>query len=394
LQTRIRVVHITTSHQPLDVRIFYKECRTLAAAGYEVHLVAPDPPAAKLDGVYFHAVPTPKDPQRFRRLGKRLTCTYAAYQKAAALRARIYHFHDPDLIPAGILLKLRGAKVIYDVHEDYPEEALELNRDNPLWARVQSLGWAALEMMARLVIDRFVCATPAIARKFPPPKTVMVQNYPLLNELSLLQQASQQSAYLDRRYSVIYSGLILAIRGICEMVRALELLPERPGFEMLLLGEFSPPELRSDIERAPGWKRVDFRGWQPREKSLRSLLCARAGLVLFHPTFEHLESYPNKLFEYMAASLPVIASNFPLWRSIVEDAGCGLLVDPQDPRAIAEAIDYLLTHPAEAEAMGARGQQAVRDRYNWDLESQKLLALYRRIEASSRQRLASQRKRI
>ena len=81
----------------------------------------------------------------------------------------------------------------------------------------------------------------------------------------------------------------------------------------------------------------------------------------------------------MAASLPVIASDFPLWRQIVDGAGCGLLVDPLDPKAIAGAIQWLLDNPHEAEAMGRRGRQAVATEYNWDRETRKLVALYNRM---------------
>jgi len=127
----------------------------------------------------------------------------------------------------------------------------------------------------------------------------------------------------------------------------------------------------------PGWQRVDFRGWCGRDELRRILAEAALGIVTFLPAPNHIESQPNKLFEYMSAGLPVIASDFPLWRKIVEAANCGLLVDPRDPAAIARAIDWLLEHPTQAQEMGRRGQQAVAARYNWDHEVQALLKMYR-----------------
>jgi len=85
------------------------------------------------------------------------------------------------------------------------------------------------------------------------------------------------------------------------------------------------------------------------------------------------------LFEYMSAGLPVIASNFPAWRTLIEQAGCGLTVNPLNVREIADAITWILEHPAEAEAMGKRGQAAVLSTYNWDTQVASLLDLYERL---------------
>jgi len=137
--------------------------------------------------------------------------------------------------------------------------------------------------------------------------------------------------------------------------------------------------LYDEICVMPGWGRVEFLGWQSREQVAALLGRVRAGLVLLHPTLNYYDALPVKLFEYMSAGVPVIASDFPLWRKIVERAGCGLVADPLDPHAIASAIEWLLTHPDEAEAMGKRGQEAVHKLYNWEIESKKLRVFYEKI---------------
>jgi glycosyltransferase involved in cell wall biosynthesis len=370
----MRVVHLSTQHRALDVRIYQKECRTLAARGFETHLIVGDPPAQALDGVQFHRFDKPHSTFRPGRIVGRLA---RAYEMAADLRADVYHFHDPELIPVGLLLKQRGARVVYDVHEDAPLEALTLNKDRPVEGRVKAGVWRAMEEIARRCLDAFVCATPHIAGKFPRRRTVTVQNYPLLAEFT-----AGPKPYQERPPHVIYAGGITAIRGIREMVRALEHVPEVLDVKFVLLGEFFVPELHVEVAALPGWARTHYLGYQNRSVMQRCLGDARVGLVLFHPEKDHLDAYPNKLFEYMAAGLPVVASDFPLWRRIVAETGGGVVVDPLDPAAIAGAIEHLLTHPAEAEAMGRRGRAAVTERFNWEAEARKLVRLYERLEAA------------
>jgi glycosyltransferase involved in cell wall biosynthesis len=372
----VRVVHLSTLHRALDVRIFYKECRTLAARGHEVHLVAPDPPGPARDGVVFHPVEPPTAVARPLRVARRLA---AVYRQAAALRADVYHFHDPELIPVGLLLKRGGARVLYDVHEDSPREAVALNRGRPWRGRLRSAALALLEGAARHALDAFVCATPEIGRRFPPRRTVTVRNYPLLEE-SAPVPAELGAPYRLRPPHLAYVGGLTAIRGAREMVGAVGCLPEGLGARLLLAGRFDSPELRAEVVRLPGWDRVDFLGWQSRRDVRAVLARARVGLVMLHPEPIYLDAQPTKLFEYMAAGLPVIASDFPAWRRLIGDVGCGLFVDPLDAGAIARAAAALLARPEEAEEMGRRGRRAVRERFHWEREASGLLGLYRQLQ--------------
>jgi glycosyltransferase involved in cell wall biosynthesis len=369
----VRVLHLSTLHDALDVRIFHRECRTLAAAGFDVHYLVQDPPAERLDGIRFHRFRRPEGATRPGRVARRLAL---AYQQAAALRADVYHFHDPELIPVGLLLVRDGARVIYDVHENAPQEALTLNKGHPWRGQCRAWTLAALEELARRGLHAFVCATPAIARLFPPARTITLQNFPHRHEMLAPAPLRERLPHL------VYAGGISAIRGIREMVRALEGLP--PSVRLQLAGSFAAPQLLAQVQSLSGWRQVDYRGQLGRGGVQQLLARARLGLVLYHPEQDHLDAQPNKLFEYMAAGLPVIASDFPLWRRLVADAGCGLVVDPLAPRAIAAAARYLLDHPAEAEAMGQRGRAAVAACYNWEAEATKLLGLYRRLGVTRR----------
>jgi glycosyltransferase involved in cell wall biosynthesis len=137
---------------------------------------------------------------------------------------------------------------------------------------------------------------------------------------------------------------------------------------------------KKELSHLPGWERVHHYGVLDQPSTFRLLHGVRAGLVLFHPEPNHVEAMPQKIFEYMGAGLPIIASDFTLWRRNLGDVGCGIFVTPLDPQSIAEAIEYVLTHPREAEAMGRRGQAAVLERYNWETQADKLVNLYSEIK--------------
>lgn len=373
----LRVVHLAIDHKPLDGRIFEKECRTLAGAGYEVHLVVPGAALELVDGVHFHSYLKSADGIRPLRIFRRLR---NAYRAARRLRADLYHFHECGLTPVGLCLKLGGAMVVYDVHEDFPLDALALYRGRPLRAVVSFVECWLSEAVGRRVFDGFVAATPAIARRFPRTSTALVQNYPRLADFPPRDGAILASG----TFRLAYAGGLTAIRGIGEIVAALGLLPPSSSVRLTLLGEFFDERFARQLETMPGWSRVDYFGFQPRGPMVRHLFECQAGLVLFHPDRSHVAAQPNKLFEYMAAGMPVIASDFPLWRQIIEQSGCGILVDPLDPAAIADAIAWTAEHPKEAVAMGERGRAAAMRWWNWERESQRLLGFYAEIAGRRR----------
>jgi glycosyltransferase involved in cell wall biosynthesis len=373
----MRIAHVTISHRHLDVRVFQKEARTLAAAGHEVHVLAPGSAPEARDGVRFHSLPDVGEATAyFWRVWRRLP---AIHRAARRLDADVYHLPDPALVPLGLALKLGGAKAIYDAHEDRPRQALTkygaLGR--PVVARVSSLVWTLLEAVARHTFDRFVAATPAIARRYPPARTVVVHNFPRWEEFD---PASNGDAppYAQRPHDVLYAGGIHRYLGVREAVEAVGLLPAHLDARLILFGHFhrAHPGFADELARLPGWRRVVHLGRRPREEVIERLGTVRVGVTLLYPRPEHRLAMGNKTFEYMAAGLPVVVPDYPVWREIVGGARAGLTVDSSDPAQVAAAIQYLLEHPAEAEAMGRRGREAVAARYTWASEGASLVKLY------------------
>lgn len=378
----MRVAHVTISHGPFDIRVFHREARTLAAAGYDVHVLTPWPAPPATAGVTFHALPDIGPHAYFWRVWRH---AWTIYRRSRAVGAAVYHIPDPSLIPVALVLKLRGAKVVYDAHEDRPRQARTKYHERPVVGWVSSLLWLALEAVAKLAFDAIVAATPAIARRFPKRKTVTVRNLALLEEFDR-DGAGSPRPYREREKRIVYTGALNLHRGIRQLVEAVDFLPDELDAELVLIGDFerAHPGFEAELRRLPGWRRVRYLGWCERPQMLAELDAARVGAVLLQPRPEHREALPNKLLEYMGAGLPIVASHFPLWRTLVEGNGAGVTVDPTHPRAIADTFERLLSEPAAAEAMGRRGSAAVRREYNWESERGPLLELYARLTQPSR----------
>ena len=369
-----KVVHMTSVHVPFDPRIFHKECRSLARAGFDVTVIGTNWQEGERDRVQIKSIQGDSS-----RLGRMTRTVWRVFREARKQRADIYHFHDPELIPIGLLLRAGGKDVIYDIHEDNPKEILS-KRYLPGWSRA-AVSWviARLENVASGRFSALVVVTPSIAKRFQKlnRRTIIVHNYPYVRELL---QEGNEIPWDSRRQSVAYVGGLTLQRAIREMVHAMALLPD----SLPAILEFAGPEIKGDanfaeLRQHPGWRRVRHHGFIDQKSTFQILQEVRAGLVLYHPEPNQIESMPQKIFEYMGAGIPVIASDFPLWRRIIGDAGCGFFVDPLKPVEIAKAIEYVLTHPREAEEMGRRGQAAVLKQFNWDSEAEKLLQLYRAL---------------
>ncbi|WP_322522346.1 glycosyltransferase family 4 protein [Guyparkeria halophila] len=370
------IIHFSTVHARTDTRIRVKQVASLAGAFDErVALYVQDGKGNERDEAHGIEVMDTGLPSggRLARMTKGAWRMYRAVRRA---RPSVAHFHDPELIPVGLALKFSGIKVVYDVHEDVPRQILGKHWISP-WLRRPVAGLVeGVEWVAARVFDGVVTATPTISARFPSKKTVTVQNFPILGELVL----PESTPFSERPLHVVYVGGITAARGAVEMVDALERVTN-DQVRLQLGGTFTPVGRENEVSALPGWSRVVAHGWVDRITVAELLGNVRAGLVLFHPAPNHMDAQPNKMFEYMAAALPVIASDFPLWRKIIDGARCGLLVDPLDPQAIAEAIDWILMHPEEAEAMGRRGRKAVESTYNWERESETLINFYKQLLA-------------
>jgi glycosyltransferase involved in cell wall biosynthesis len=342
-------------------------CTSLAAAGMNVSLVVADCKGdAVVNGVKIFDVAILSN-SRIMRMTKTVA---AVYRKALALNAQIYHFHDPELIPIGLLLKSKGKIVVFDSHEDYTGDILHKQYIPILFRKLISKMYQVLESYSAKRFDAVVTATPKIRQVFEAyqtHKTIDINNYPLLSELF------EVADWPGKKIDAIFIGAISSVRGVYELVKSLEYSGSRT---LTIAGTFANSSIQSKITAVETWGRVSYLGQVSRAQVFDLLAKTKVGVVTYLPVPNHVDSQPNKLFEYMSAGIPVVASNFPLWRDIVEKNNCGICVDPHDPAALGAAIDALVENPARAMEMGINGRNAVIAKYNWQTEERKLLELY------------------
>jgi len=373
-----RIAHLTSVHSACDNRILDRECRFLAERGYSVTLIAPHGCDETIDEVHIRGVPTAS--KRWQRMSHVVS---AVYRRAVEQDADLYHFHDPELIPLALLLRRRNKKVIYDVHEDYPST---IRYSSWLPRRVRGMASWCFRHLEHYASERFsalIGANSEITKRVSAynPQAITIGNYPSFKDYPYAP------SFNHTRYA---AGGLVSFGGISRrtctqaIVEALGLLPATVSANLLLGGSVSSEDLFVAVTQMPGWSRITYARVLPVKEMLEQLLTASIGFILFSPEPNHFGVGSNRFFEALGAGLPVITSNFPNWKELVNQIGCGIAVDPTDSRAIADAVLYLLSHPAEAAEMGRRGYEVAVKRFNWDLESCKLDQLYKQLLNSNR----------
>jgi len=351
----------SSAHPWNDPRVFLKEVKSLAKK-YSVELHAPaDFKYKKIDNLKIFGLPQWKI-IKDRKLNRKIIL-----KRALKKRNFIFHFHDPELIPIAIVLKLlRKAKIVYDVHEDVPRQILTKPYIHKRVIKLVSIIFEIFEFLTSYIMDALIVTTKEIYDRFRIQNIEIIRNYPLLNELSF------HNNWEEKKNEIVYIGLVIKFRGALEILQAVSEL----NITFNLAGKIFPDSFTKELEQSKGWKKTKYWGFIDREQINYLLSRSKIGMVILRPDKCYMEILPVKMFEYMIAGLPIIASKFPKIESIINKHNCGICVDPMDIGAIRGAITYLLENPKICKTMGENGRRAVLEEYNWKNEEKKLFKLY------------------
>ncbi|MGC6480076.1 MAG: glycosyltransferase [Flavobacteriaceae bacterium] len=363
---KYKVCHITTVHPEDDNRIFYKQCRSLAAAGFKVYFMCSGSTTCIKDDIQIIGLA-----KYSNRILNFIRCSVVDVIKTSIrLNADIYQIHDPELVFSGIFLRLIGKKVIYDIHEDNSSSILSKPYfKSTLFA--QFISWLVniFEKICVLFFSQVITARPDITEKFQFVHPITVNNFPIVE--NLLPNKAKNN--LDKTI-LIYVGGITKIRGILELIQSLEYLTDT---ELWLLGPWESKSFNLTCEQLPGWKKTRYLGTVKPFEIFEYLQQADIGIITFWPVPNHLKTLANKPFEYMLAGLPVVMSNFPYWQSFFGKVA--KYANPKDPKSIAEGIKSLKNNPELRQELGNNGRLLVQEKLNWNVESQKLIELYKSL---------------
>jgi glycosyltransferase involved in cell wall biosynthesis len=363
----MKITHITSVHPQNDNRIFYKECVTLCNAGHSINLIVAGGVDMVLNGVNIIGYQRRKG-GRLTRIFK--TSLFDMFKQCRKINSDIYHFHDPELIIIGLLLRALGKKVIYDIHENY--EAAILSKSYikySLIKKVISKSFDIFEQLSTKFFTAIVSARPDISEKFIHKRLITLRNFPILSDLIELNNIKIEK----KKPSVIYVGGISKSRGVNKLLDAFEELDE---YELWLIGPIWDELLKKKIDA--GCKNVRYFGIVEAYEIFSYIKKADIGIYTPFPEPNHVTTLPTKTFEYMACGKPMIMSNFEYWKNTFTRSS--IYVNPADIKSIRCSIRTIINDKKLIEDMSKLNQKLSNDEYNWKKESKKLLQLYNKIE--------------
>lgn len=368
-------VHVYT-----DIRVYQKEAKTIASAGYSVVLIAraaKEREAAEERGqLRIEGVP------RYRSRFQRFLMQPLMLKSIWRTRASIVHLHNPDTLLLGFLLKLMGKKVIYDTHEDFTKRILMREWIPAMLRKAVAKAVGRLEAWAGRVFDASIATQVDVARRLGA-KSVVIENAPI-SQGELIENAYSLSEAIQKTevFRAVYVGTIGRTRGLLQMVKAMEYVNQLFPARLWLIGPVHDQAAMEEVRDRVGWMYVDYLGVLSQEMAFAYMIQSDVGLITIQDIGDHAKTSPNKIYEYQRFGIPFIASDFAVWREKVGHVGSGVFVNQEDPLEIAQVMTFLHDHPEQAKEMGQRGVEFTVNEYNWEKEAEKLIRLYQSLSSA------------
>lgn len=369
----VKICHVTNVHDTNDVRIFRKECVSLAKKKeYEVFLVGPGSEDKEISGVKIIGA----GQRPLGRKDRMLKFAPAVIKKAMELDADIYHLHDPELIRFALNFKKIGKKVIFDSHENVLDSIDEKSYLPLLIRKIIKRYYHMLQKRVFPKIDGIIVVSPQMIEKHRlfNKNVLMICNFPLIDNIDNFKVVKP----VKGRF--IFAGGVKEEWSHKEILSAIE---DIDGIEYRIYGA-EEENYVDELKMLKGWEKTYYGGKIPFNDVQLEIKKAQFCFALLKPgknSFNQEGTLGNtKLFEAMANGKPVIASNFILWKEIVEKNNCGICVNPDDKDEISSAIRYLLNCDRDTvEKMGENGIKAIKDKFNWSIEEEKLFLFYDKL---------------
>lgn len=365
---KINICHFTVAHRLEDERIFHKQCKSLSKV-YNVYLLSTADFIGDYQGINVIGLDNPKS------LFDRFTKIFTIIPVLLKTKSEVYHFHDPELVVTGLILKLiYRKKVIYDVHEHYQSKIASRLSNKKILGKLLAKIWGTSERLIAKSFDLMVAADSYVAKQFKPNKTIILPNVP---PLSFMDTSSERKND-DETFNIVYLGTIGISRGLKECIEAVA-KTTIPNVKLHIIGECKIPELLHLFETT---ENVIYHGRIPWENLTDTLSKMHIGMITLQPVPAYLYSPGEnivKLFDYASLGIPFVISDFPGIRKFVERNGGGLLVNPTDTDKIAKAIDKLYYNRKLYDRLSNECREFVKREYNWDFQEKKLLNAYAKI---------------
>jgi glycosyltransferase involved in cell wall biosynthesis len=384
-----------------------KECRSLCAAGHDVRVLcyrqSQQPALETVSGLAeVHRCWFPSSIRPFRLLyGGRWW--YNRYwlnpirRFADAVQPEALHVHDLPLAAAAhTVARERNIPLVLDFHENWPAfmNWAKAGYNGLIQALVDVRGWRRYESCAAAWADRLIVVDASnqdfleATYNVPREKIVVVSNTPELDRLMPnLAVAKQVQRSPDAPLRILYMGHIDQGRGIHTVIEALPQCGDALRSAVLTIVGKGPhvPRLEALAARLGVAQRVQFEGFQPYDALAGYLADCDIGVVP-HLRDEYTDNtIPNKIFEYMAAGLPVLASDCVPLRRVIEGADCGQCFTSGDVESCREVLCRMAQSSSQRKAWGENGKRAALETYNWRVTAQSLLQMYGELAESKHQ---------